>query len=121
MSVPIGGTPVAATGMVALKLGSWGVLNQYPSGVALTQYIGVLTYSQPPGCVQPNFPIHVAVGVATSNFLASPFLQVPACLPPAISTAFIDLQNVLPLNAGFLYPGYGCLAGSDVVWSFNTP
>jgi hypothetical protein len=122
-TVPIGGTPLAATGMVALKLGVWGALPQYPSGVALTHYIGVMTYSLPAGCgPQPNWGIHVAVGVATSNFLAMPYTQAIACLPPAPpSTSFIDLQNVLPLNSSVLVPGYGCFAAADVVWSFNTP
>jgi hypothetical protein len=122
MTVPIGGTPVAATGMLGIRLGSWGALPQYPSGVPLRVYFGVINYVQPQPCPPINSALNAAVGVSTSN-LGLPFTLAPTCLPPAAaSTTFLDLHNVLPLNtAPFLTPGYGCLAVSDVVWSFNTP
>jgi hypothetical protein len=124
-SFPVGVPPFNVTGLVALKLGTWGPLPQYPSGSSLTAYAGVLSYSNvPAGCAPPNWPFHFAVGVATQNSstLALPFTQIAACGPPAPpSTAFVDLCNVLPLGNPGLTPGYGCASASDVVWSFNTP
>jgi hypothetical protein len=125
MTVPIGGTPVQATGMIAVRLGQWGVVagGAYPTNVNLRTYFGVISYQPPQPCPPLNAPIHAATGVATSNMNGQPFNLAPTCLPPAAaSTVFFDLQNNLPLNsAGPLTPGYGCLAASDVVWSFNLP
>src|SRR5204863_2293290 len=119
--LPLPGTPVSQSGMVALSLGAWGPLPQYPGGQALTIYFSVLTFSAPAGCVQPNWNIHCAVGVGTTLF-GQVFNQAPACLQPFPTVgAFVDLMNCLPLNASFPAPGYGCLAASDVLWSFSTP
>jgi hypothetical protein len=121
-TVPILGTPVAGSGMLGIRLGAWGPLPQYPSGASLRTYFGVMTYTPPTACPPINSAIHAAVGVSTSNVSGQPFNLAPTCLPPPpLLTHFMDLQNVLPLTStGILSPGYGCLAASDVVWSFNT-
>jgi hypothetical protein len=123
-SVPINGTPIAPTGLVTFKVGTYPANNflTYPSNGALTTYFGVVTYNDQ--CGLANFGIHAVVGVGVRNVFGQLFNSSapPLCGPVTqFSTVFIDLQNVLPLNnLPFLFPGYGCLAVPDVVWSLGT-
>jgi hypothetical protein len=123
-SLPIPGTPVATTGLVAFKVGTFGAsgFNAYPSGGNLTIYFGVVAY--PDQCGLANFPFHAVVGVGMSNVFGQLFntsAPLPCGPPNLFPASFIDLQNVLPLNnLPFLFPGYGCLAVPDVVWSLGT-
>ena len=120
-SIPVPGTPVAPTGFVAMTLGT------FPSTIAgipgrnLTIYFGVMQYADP--CNAANWPIHVVVGVATSQVPGRLFPGPTAatCSPftPAPFNTFLDLQNVLPLTAGPLVPGYGSLFASDMVMNLN--
>jgi hypothetical protein len=120
-SFPVPGTPVASTGLITQVIGTFGAFAHYPGNGTLTAYWGVLPYSAPTPCQPVNWPLHVAVGVGTSNVQAEIF-NLLLCLgnPPTVNTVFIDLQNCLPLNTpGVLNPGYGCLSAADVVWSFS--
>jgi hypothetical protein len=123
VTVPIAGTPIQATGMFGIRLGSWGALPQYPANVDLRVYFGAIQGPQAAGCPPINSPINAAVGVATGNMAGQPYTLNPTCLPAAGAChTFMDLANVLPLNnLPALNPGYGCLAASDIVWSFNLP
>ncbi len=119
-SVPIAGTPVAATGMIAHNIGTWGGLTRYPWSGHLTSYFSVISYTDP--CSAAQWPIHVAVGAGISAVFGVPFSGTPGCGTIASpSTAFIDLQNQLPLVNPSLVPGYGCVSASDMVWNLNTP
>ncbi len=117
--LPVSGTPVAATGMIALKLGSWSGQPNYPYSANLTIYFGVLQYQDP--CFLANWNLHVVTGVGTSNVVCMTYNSSasPCSLAGLQTQAAIDLQNVLPLNNPSLPPGYGCLAASDVVWNLN--
>jgi hypothetical protein len=117
-SFPIANTPISNSGLLAQSIGSWGGGLLYPGSGSLTIYFGVLTYTDV--CAQANWGVHAVVGCGVSNVFGSQFNTTPPCTGAVpFGTAFIDLQNALPLNNVFLPPGYGCLSVPDVVWNLT--
>jgi hypothetical protein len=125
-SIPIPGTPIAATGMLGLNLGQYNSGGVFPGQRSLVVNFGVV-WNQNFSCSPVLFPIQVLTGVTTTSTIPGrPFGGIPGTPPPPPATTFADFQNCLPLSlwpsgGGLPVPGYGGLSLPDLVMSVNLP
>lgn len=118
-TVPIG-LPLAPlpAGATELGLGMWtGAPGSFPGARTLSTHWGLMNYPDP--CNPNDPPFHFVQGVSTSNQPGFLFSQ-----PGAVFNTFLDLSDMRNQNAlvgGPIFPAWGCLYVSKLVWNLNVP
>jgi hypothetical protein len=132
-------SPLPPSGIVAHAIGRWDPampVPVYPWASVLTVYVGAIqtppnigtNNPDPCNATPPMYVPHVVTGVATSDpgdgsdwsvgLFNSTLCTCSTPLPGIYYRSCVDLCNVLLWSTGLL-PGYGCLAGSDLVLNLN--
>lgn len=110
--------PLLPTGLSTFSIGRYvGPPAQYPSGEALSLYVGISQAADP--CAN-NFPVHIVTGIGTVGGDTA-LVHTGFAPAPIVTTQFLDLEDVMVLIGGppFITLGFGGLFLSPMLWSLN--